>query len=234
MIKNINILKSLTILYAEDDLIIQESITRILKMFFKEVFIANNGNEALEIYQNNKPDILMLDYVMPYLDGYQTAKIIREVNKKIPIIIVSAYTDKDKLLNAIELNLIKYLEKPILHETLINVFDSVILFLEENNLLLIKLDENTSYSFITKSVIKNNQEIILTKNEILFLELLLDKPNQLVTKELIETHVFKESVDENTLRNMVYRLRKKLDLEIIVTIKDLGYLIKISTFAHKT
>ncbi len=169
----------------------------------------------------------MLDYVMPYLDGYQTAKIIREVNKKIPIIIVSAYTDKDKLLNAIELNLIKYLEKPILHETLINVFDSVILFLEENNLLLIKLDENTSYSFITKSVIKNNQEIILTKNEILFLELLLDKPNQLVTKELIETHVFKESVDENTLRNMVYRLRKKLDLEIIVTIKDLGYLIKI-------
>ena len=139
MIKNINILKSLTILYAEDDLIIQESITRILKMFFKEVFIANNGNEALEIYQNNKPDILMLDYVMPYLDGYQTAKIIREVNKKIPIIIVSAYTDKDKLLNAIELNLIKYLEKPILHETLINVFDSVILFLEENNLLLIKL-----------------------------------------------------------------------------------------------
>ena len=227
MIKNINILKSLTILYAEDDLIIQETIIRILKMFFKEVFIANNGNEALEIYQNNKPDILMLDYVMPYLDGYQTAKIIREVNKKIPIIIVSAYTDKDKLLNAIELNLIKYLEKPILHETLINVFDSVILFLEENNLLLIKLDENPSYSFITKSVIKNNQEIILTKNEILFLELLLDKPNQLVTKELIETHVFKESVDENTLRNMVYRLRKKLDLEIIVTIKDLGYLIKI-------
>lgn len=227
MIKNINILKSLTILYAEDDLIIQESITRILKMFFKEVYIANNGNEALEIYQNNKPDILMLDYVMPYLDGYQTTKIIREVNKKIPIIIVSAYTDKDKLLNAIELNLIKYLEKPILHETLINVFDSVILFLEENNLLQIKLDENTSYSFITKSVIKNNQEIILTKNEILFLELLLDKPNQLVTKELIETHVFKESVDENTLRNMVYRLRKKLDLEIIVTIKDLGYLIKI-------
>lgn len=227
MIKNINILKSLTILYAEDDLIIQESITRILKMFFKEVFIANNGNEALEIYQNNKPDILMLDYVMPYLDGYQTAKIIREVNKKIPIIIVSAYTDKDKLLNAIELNLIKYLEKPILHETLINVFDSVILFLEENNLLLIKLDENTSYSFITKSVIKNNQEIILTKNEILFLELLLDKPNQLVTKELIETHVFKESVDENTLRNMVYRLRKKLDSDLIVTIKDFGYLIKI-------
>ena len=52
-------------------------------------------------------------------------------------------------------------------------------------------------------------------------------PNQLISKETIENEVFKESVDENTLRNMVYRLRKKLDSEIIVTIKDLGYLIKI-------
>ena len=60
-----------------------------------------------------------------------------------------------------------------------------------------------------------------------FIELLLDKPNQLISKELIENEVFKESVDENTLRNMVYRLRKKLDSDSIVTIKDLGYLIKI-------
>ena len=227
MIKDINILKSLNILYAEDDLVIKESTTRILKMFFKEVFVANDGNEALEIYQNHKIDVLMLDYVMPNLDGCQTAKIIREVNKKIPIILVSAYTDKEKLLNAIELNLIKYLEKPILHEDLINVFNGVILSLEENNLILLKIDEDVYYSFITKSITKNNQEIVLTKNEVAFLELLLDKPNQLVSKEFIENIVFKESVNENTIRNMVYRLRKKLDNESIVTIKDLGYLIKI-------
>ena len=227
MTKKITILKTLTILYAEDDLIIQESVSRILKMFFKEVYIANDGNETLEIYQNNKIDVLMLDYVMPNLDGYQTARIIREINKKIPIIIVSAYTDKEKLLNAIELNLIKYLEKPILHETLMNVLNSVVSFLEENDLLKTKLDENSYYSFIRKSITKNNQEIILTKNEVIFLELLLDKPNQLISKETIENQVFKESVDENTLRNMVYRIRKKLDSEIIVTIKDLGYLIKI-------
>jgi DNA-binding response OmpR family regulator len=225
--KNLNILKSLSILYAEDDSVIQNSISRILKMFFKEVYIANDGNEALEIYQNNKIDVIMLDYVMPNLDGYQTAKLIREINKKIPIILISAYTDKEKLLNAIELNLIKYLEKPILHDDLINVFNSVISFLEENNLLFTKLDETSSYSFITKKIIKNDEEIILTKNEVIFLELLLDKPNQLISKETIEDKVFKESVDENTLRNMVYRLRKKLDLEIIINIKDLGYLIKI-------
>lgn len=227
MIKDINILKSLNILYAEDDLVIKESTTRILKMFFKEVFVANDGNEALEIYQNHKIDVIMLDYVMPNLDGYQTAKIIRELNKKIPIIIVSAYTDKEKLLNAIELNLIKYIEKPILHDALVNVLNSVITSLKDNNLILTKLDENSYYSFVSKKVIKNDKEIVLTKNEVTFIELLLDKPNQLISKELIENEVFKESVDENTLRNMVYRLRKKLDSDSIVTIKDLGYLIKI-------
>ena len=227
MTKKITILKTLTILYAEDDLIIRDSISRILKMFFNEVYTANDGNEALEIYQNNKIDVLMLDYVMPNLDGYQTARIIREINKKIPIIIVSAYTDKEKLLNTIELNLIKYLEKPILHETLMNVLNSVVSFLEENDLLKTKLDENSYYSFIRKSITKNNQEIILTKNEVIFLELLLGKPNQLISIETIENQVFKERVDEKTLRNMVYRIRKKLDSEIIVTIKDVGYLIKI-------
>lgn len=208
-------------------MIIRESTARILKMFFKEVLIADDGNKALEIYQNQKIDVIMLDYVMPNLDGYQTSKLIREVNKKIPIIIVSAYTDKEKLLNAIELNLIKYIEKPILYDDLVNVLNNVILSLEENNLILTKLDENSYYSFITKKIIENDEEIILTKNEISFLELLLDKPNQLISKEIIENEVFKESVDENTMRNMIYRLRKKISSDIIVTIKDLGYLIKI-------
>ena len=225
--KDFSVFKSLSILYAEDDLIIRESISRILNMFFKNVFVASNGNEALELYQNNKIDVLMLDYVMPNLDGYQTAKIIREFNKKIPIIIASAYTDKEKLLNAIELNLIKYLEKPILYDDLVKVFNSVVTHLEDNNLLFTKLTKDYYYFFTTKKIVTKEKEIILTKNEILFLELLLDKPNQLISKESIEENVFKESVDENTLRNLVYRLRKKMECDIIVTIKDLGYLIKM-------
>ena len=226
--KDFSVFKSLSILYAEDDLVIRESISRILNMFFKNVFVASDGNEALELYQNNKIDVLMLDYVMPNLDGYQTAKLIREFDKKIPIIIASAYTDKEKLLNAIELNLIKYLEKPILYDDLVKVFNSVVTHLEDNNLLFTKLTKDYYYFFTTKKIVTKEKEIILTKNEILFLELLLDKPNQLISKESIEENVFKESVDENTLRNLVYRLRKKMECDIIVTIKDLGYLIKMN------
>lgn len=227
MFKNLTILKSLTVLYAEDDLVIQDSISRILKMFFKDVVIANDGKEAIENYNNKKIDILILDYVMPNLNGYETAKIVRKKDKKIPILITSAYTDKEKLLNAIELNLIKYIEKPILYDDLIKVFENIIKYMEENNLLQIKLDENIYYSFVDKNIIKNGEKITLTKNEVLFLELLLEKPNHLISKNIIENSVFKASVDENTLRNMVYRLRKKIDIDTIATIKDLGYIIKI-------
>ena len=227
MFKNLTILKSLTVLYAEDDLVIQDSISRILKMFFKDVVIANDGKEAIENYNNKKIDILILDYVMPNLNGYETAKIVRKKDKKIPILITSAYTDKEKLLNAIELNLIKYIEKPILYDDLIKVFENIIKYMEENNLLQIKLDKNIYYSFVDKNIIKNGEKITLTKNEVLFLELLLEKPNHLISKNIIENSVFKASVDENTLRNMVYRLRKKIDTDTIATIKDLGYIIKI-------
>lgn len=227
MFKNLTILKSLTVLYAEDDLVIQDSISRILKMFFKDVVIANDGKEAIENYNNKKIDILILDYVMPNLNGYETAKIVRKKDKKIPILITSAYTDKEKLLNAIELNLIKYIEKPILYDDLIKVFENIIKYMEENNLLQIKLDENIYYSFVDKNIIKNGEKITLTKNEVLFLELLLEKPNYLISKNIIENSVFKASVDENTIRNMVYRLRKKIDKDTIATIKDLGYIIKI-------
>ena len=222
MFKNLTILKSLTVLYAEDDLVIQDSISRILKMFFKDVVIANDGKEAIENYNNKKIDILILDYVMPNLNGYETAKIVRKKDKKIPILITSAYTDKEKLLNAIELNLIKYIEKPILYNDLIKVFENIIKYMEENNLLQIKLDENIYYSFVDKNIIKNGEKITLTKNEVLFLELLLEKPNHLISKNIIENSVFKASVDENTLRNMVYKLRKKLIQILLLQLKIWG------------
>lgn len=222
------ILKSLNILYAEDSRTIRESISITLKMFFGNVFVASDGAEALEVFNKNKIDVVMLDYVMPKLDGHDVAKKIRKLNKKIPIVIASAYTDKEKLLKAIELNLVKYIEKPILHEDLINIFGIIVDILNENNMLLVHIDNYTVYDSISKKIIlEDKTEHQLTKNEVSFLELLLSKPNQLFTKEVIEECVFQSYVDENTLRNMVYRLRKKLNSNAIVTIKDFGYLIKI-------
>jgi len=200
-------------------------------MFFKTVIVAKDGMEAIEFYNKYNIHVVLLDYVMPVMSGYDVAKNIRETNSTIPIVIASAFTDKEKLLNSIPLRLTQYLEKPILYNDLMNIFSLIVTQLNESNSLFIKLNETLTYNHINKTVEKNGEisAIQLTKNEVGFLELLLKRPNQLVTKNLIEEVVYGESVDENTLRNMIYRLRKKLDMDdkIIVTIKDLGYMINI-------
>ncbi len=227
MQSSLQILENLNILYAEDDPHIRENLVPTLSMIFGNVYAASDGTEALKIYHQKKIDVVLLDYVMPFMSGYDVAKEIRNNDKYIPIIISSAFTDKEKLLNAIELNLVKYLEKPIIYDDLKKVFLSTITSLQENNRLNVKLDDNLSYSYVTKIVTSvDGKEMQLTKNEIYFLELLLTKRTQLFTKAVIENEIFKEAIDENTMRNLVYRLRKKLGTEAIVTIKDLGYLMK--------
>ncbi len=223
---NLEILENLTILYAEDDKNIRENITRSLKMIFGKVYEVKDGMEALDIFDKKSVDVVLLDYVMPFMTGYDVAKEIRTRDKTIPIIIASAFTDKEKLLNAIELNLVKYLEKPIMYENLKEVFVKVIEVLKENNRLQIMLEDRIFYNYVTKTLKVDENEIQLSKNEIQFIELLLTKRNQLFSKERIEDEVFGKSVDENTLRNLIYRLRKKLNSDLIVTVKELGYFIK--------
>lgn len=227
MPNDLNILKSLNILFAEDDNLVRESITRILSVFFGKVYTAADGLQAIEIYEQNKIDVILLDFIMPNINGNMVAKQIRATNKKIPIILASAYTDKEKLLESISLNLVKFIEKPIMFEDLQAVLVDVLQILNENNMLLTPITSNLFYNFITKKMIHKNEEIQLSKNEVSFIELLLSKPNQFFSKEIIEAEVFEESVDENTLRNMVYRLRKRFDESFIITVKDFGYLLKI-------
>ena len=115
----------------------------------------------------------------------------------------------------------------MLYNDLKNVFLNSIANLKYHNKLNVKLDHHLSYSYITKVVATSDgREIQLTKNEMFFLELLLTKRSQLFSKKMIEDEIFGKTIDENTMRNLVYRLRKKLNTDAIVTIKDLGYILK--------
>ena len=102
-------LKAFTILYVEDDRGIRENFEEILKHYFKEVFVAKNSKEAYEKYLLEKPDLLMTDIKMENESGIDLIKKIRENDKDIKIVITSAYTNLDYLLEATELNLIKYI-----------------------------------------------------------------------------------------------------------------------------
>ena len=119
-------MSELTLLYAEDDLESRENYAFVLEEYFSKVYLAEDGREALDLYHDKKPDILLLDISMPFIDGLDVAKAVREVNREIRIVILSAHSEQSKLMRALSLRLEEYLLKPIDDEKLQRVMLKVI------------------------------------------------------------------------------------------------------------
>jgi len=221
-------LKNLTLLYVEDDTRLRHETLRSLKPLVYRVHDACSGAEALEILEREHIDVVLSDYVMPVMDGYELTCKIRENDADIPVIILSGHSDKEKLLSVIDLNLTSYLLKPLRYDTLVQALEKALERLENRHRLWVTLDATRSYNVLEKRLQYGDESIRLSRHESDFLELLLANRGYLVDKGRVETHIYSDSVESNTLRNMVYRLRKKGLEGLVVTVKDIGYLLKVS------
>jgi len=224
MDNRLQILKTLTLLYAEDDPIVRENISKTLAIFVNKVITLKDGAEAIEMFHNRAIHIVILDYVMPLVDGNSVAMNIRKSDHLIPILMLSSHADKDKLMNAIKTGITEYLEKPLNFDKLYAALMNAVGKLIDAGRLMVRLADDIEYNYVEKILHTPTTSERLTKNEYQFLEMLLQYPKSLILKEEIEQRVFEGDVDPNTLRNMVYRLRKKIPADIIITIKDLGYM----------
>jgi len=111
--QTINFTKDLKILYAEDDLELQQQTKEFFEILFQSVTVVNDGAQALEKYKEESFDIVISDMRMPSMDGMELTAKIREINPEQCIIIVSAYNDSDYLLKFINLNIRQFIQKPI-------------------------------------------------------------------------------------------------------------------------
>jgi len=106
-------LKNCTILYVEDDLNIVNLIKEILISRVKELYIANDGIEGLNMYKNKKPDIILSDIVMPNMDGIEMSKEIKKIDKHQQIALLTGYDDREHFIEAINAGVSRYILKPI-------------------------------------------------------------------------------------------------------------------------
>jgi two-component system, NtrC family, sensor kinase len=155
-----NILKNITILYAEDEFVIQEGITETLNLFEINVICAKNGQEGLSIFKSSdrKIDLILTDIKMPKLDGIGMIEKIREIDKDIPVIITTAHQETTFLMESIELNISAYILKPIdiykLEASLIKAIESKVLkeeLIEKNRRLEIEIQKNEEKQKIMES-----------------------------------------------------------------------------------
>jgi CheY-like chemotaxis protein len=105
-------LNDTTVLYIEDELATQKLIAKILKKHCKEVFVANDGKEGLELYKKLQPNIVLSDIVMPHMNGIEMSERIRKIKPKQIIALFTAYNEPEFKAKASEINIDAYIMKP--------------------------------------------------------------------------------------------------------------------------
>ena len=217
------------ILIADDE----KEIVKLLKIYLETdentVFEANDGAQAMEILKGVSIDLAIVDIMMPKIDGYQLIKYIRQQERYIPVMVVSAkITLSDRVLG-IDLGADDYITKPF--EPL-EVSAKVKAQLRRLNQTAPQKQQvsiitvgNISLNLTECIIVRNGETIELTKAEFKVLELLMSQPKRVFTKEQIYESAWydDDAVDDNTIRVIISRLRDKIGSEHIKTIRGLGY-----------
>jgi serine phosphatase RsbU (regulator of sigma subunit) len=118
-----NMLKSMRILYVEDDEAIRKLMEKKLRRVAGEVLVAENGRQGLELYKQHMPDLVVSDVQMPEMDGLTMAGVIKAINRDAPVILTTAHSEIDSLLKAIEIGIDGYVIKPIRPELLMETLN---------------------------------------------------------------------------------------------------------------
>ncbi|EAI5343315.1 response regulator transcription factor [Campylobacter jejuni] len=220
--------KELIILVVEDEVKARESMINILSERFSKVIGAQNGDEGLKKFKKFKPDLVITDIAMPIMDGLDMAREIKEISDDVPIVVLSAYSEKERLLHSIDIGIDKYLIKPVDIEELFKVLDYLIGEKIEAN-MLVKISEEYQLNKTKRTLIYSGGEIVLTKKELAFISLLLKQPGALVLHEDIKKNVWiGEHVSDTAVRTFIKRVRDKVGEDFIKNVPSLGYKININ------
>ncbi|MGE4383398.1 MAG: response regulator transcription factor [Arcobacter sp.] len=223
-----NSYKNIKILYVEDDEIARENGVEYLQNFFETIYEASDAIVALQLYEKYKPDIIITDIQMPKLNGLEFVKKIRQKDKKTQIIIITAFCDKDYLLKAIELQLVKYLIKPVKEKEFEEALFLCVNSLQEDNSNIVKLENEIYFDTFNKNLVIKDEIVKLRAKEILFLELLIKNKNRYVTYEEIENYVWSESfMTKDALKTLVKNLKTKIPKDLILNLTNSGYKINV-------
>lgn len=220
-------LSSFRVLYAEDEKQTRNNIGEILTLLCKEVYLAEDGLEALKIFKDKKPDIVILDIEMPNFNGLEVCEQIREVDRKIPLVITTAYTDTEYFLKAVRLNLTDYILKPIKAVDLKNALKKCVANLSYDQQDKVYFSDTVYYDTIQRALFVDGKDVLLRKSEITFLEYMLKRANSLVSYEEFEYNVWEEGMTSSAIRSLVRDIRKHLPPDTIINIARFGYKLSL-------
>lgn len=211
------------LLFVEDNLLIRDNYKNFLSMYFSKIYETDSSEEALELFKQHNPDVILMDINIKGGNGIDVIRKIRLVNKESKIIILSAHKDEDYLFSAIELNVYSYLVKPVKREYFKETILRVIEDLKESDIIYLK--NQYIWNKKNKQLTYKNNEILLTKNEIILLTNFCKKSIPYFTFEDIYFTVYDDlnEFNLNKAKMLIKRLRKKTSQDLLINIYGLGY-----------
>ena len=216
-----NVLQTKKVLYVEDDATVRGNVKEILKEFFKKVVDADSGEDAWIKFKKDQIDIAIVDIELPGFNGLELIKKIREVRPEMPIIVVSAYTKTDYLLESVELKLDKYIVKPLTSRKLYELLMKLEKELGETT--TINLPKGATIDTLKSTVYFDDQVHPLTYRELKMMTMLADKGA--VTYEDLH-QLWSEIPTDNAIRSFVKQLRKKLPDGLLKVRSKIGYVLE--------
>ena len=219
------------ILLAEDEVDLNNVVTRYLKKNGYSVDNVLDGEEALDYLEYGEYDLVILDIMMPKVDGFEVIKKLRNKGNHTSILMLTARDNADDKVKGLDLGADDYIVKPFDFNELLARIRAVVRRKygnSSNKLVIGDLILDTS----EKSVTRAGKQIELTGKEYEVLEYLMQSKNRILSREQIKEHVwdFDYEGDSNIIDVLIKNIRKKIDVEagkqIIYTKRGLGYVIK--------
>ncbi|HDX9511610.1 TPA: response regulator transcription factor [Bacillus cereus] len=219
-------MKNYHILVVEDDQEIQELIKQFLMTQQYKVIVASDGLEGMKQFNKQSFDLILLDVMMPNLNGFEVAKMIRS-QSNIPIIMLTALEEEQDQMKGFDLGIDDYITKPFSFHVLMRRVEAV---LRRSN------NQSTDNHFVFRKlhvdgdaykVYVNKAEVPLTTKEFEILQLLLQNEKKVLTRENIVEKIwgYEYAGDTRMIDTHMKNIRKKLDIPYIKTVKGIGYKI---------
>ncbi|RBQ28367.1 EAL domain-containing response regulator [Aliarcobacter vitoriensis] len=200
MNNDISNLKNITVLYVEDEKDLREITSSILQSFTKNQFIASNGQEGYNLFLENELeiDLIITDINMPILNGLDMIKKIKDINKKVPIIVTTAFSNKEYLLDAIDIGVDKYVLKPVDISKLLHAMAQSLNYHELKDLYTDALTNLSNKNRLRKDLKKLNYEIMA----------MIDIDDFIATNDL-----FGEEIGDKILKEFAHKMRTFFDVD---------------------
>jgi two-component system, OmpR family, response regulator MprA len=221
------------ILVVDDDRAVRESLRRSLSFNGYSVALAQDGLEALELISSDRPDALVLDVMMPKLDGLEVCRQLRSTGDDLPILVLTARDSVSERVAGLDAGADDYLPKPFALEELLARMRALLRrTTPDDGESLAMTFADLSLDPVTREVTRGQRQISLTRTEFALLEMLIANPRRVLTRSRILEEVwgFDFPTSGNALEVYVGYLRRKTEAEgeprLIHTVRGVGYVLR--------